>query len=68
MNFWKKSDFLQERSNKIPTFTWWQRESNNADNNWHNIVYSLPLFYREWDLQKLAKGRGGEILYKNGRG
>ena len=68
MNFWKKSDFLQERNNNIPTFTWWQRESNNADNNWRNIVYSLPLFHREWDLQKLAKGRGGEIFYKNGRG
>ena len=56
MNFWKMFDFLQERSNNIPSFTWWQRERNNADNNWHNIV------------QKLAKGRGGEIFYKNGRG
>ena len=62
------SDFFQERSHNTPTFTWWKRESNKADNNWHNIVYSLTLFHREWDLQKLAKRGGGEIFYKNGRG
>ena len=28
----------------------------------------LPLFNGEWGLQKLTKGRGGEIFYKKGMG
>ena len=37
----------------VPTFTWWQRKSNKADNNWHSIGDSLPLFHGEWGFQKL---------------